>query len=650
MHSARLTVVFLAAAAVIAAEPACGQCKVMKLFASDAQEGDEFGSAVAISGDRAVVGAERNDDNSSSSGSAYAFRFDGSSWVQEQKLLPSDGAANDYFGISVAIHGDVAIVGADGDDDDVMGESAGSAYIFRREGSAWVQEQKLLASDGKERDYFGWAVAIQGDVAAVSAWRHSSGGEVVGVYVFRYDGAVWTEEAKLVPSEAAPNPSYGVSLAFDGDTIAVGASGDDGVSVGAGSVFIFRYDGAAWYEDVILVASDGAEFDCFGDSVALCGNLLAVGAAGRDDPITGAGAVYVFRHDGSSWNEEAILVASDVGEHDWLGFRTVVKDDAILAGASGDDNVLGVDAGAAYVFRFDGSDWHQDAKIMPWHYVQGSNQEGYGRHLAIDGNTFMVGSAWDDENIPYAGAVYVFGIDTPDCNDNEVCDWYDLALETSEDCDANGVPDECDVGEPIVFSSGELSPIGVDYPQSYIIESAPAAHTYVSMSFIAYADLSKPYTEYIAVDVNGIPVGVVFDGDAHDCPSIPDEDHLVVPADVFNDAVGGGDATVNMTAYLEVNPFECIDPTYIAVDVAIYVPSDADQNANGIPDECECPADLNYDDQVNIDDLFEILGNWGLCDDPGNCPWDLGGPDGIPDGKVNIDDLFAVLGAWGPCP
>ena len=158
-------------------------CELQKLFASDGESSEHFGISVAMDGDIAVIGAPWDDDACPEiptcySGSAYVFRFDGSTWVQEQKLLPKDGAYNDWFGFSTGISGDTIIVGMFFDDDN--GSSSGSAYIFRYNGSVWVQTQKLLPSDGAQNDMFGRSVAIDGDRAVIGASHEINSDESPG--------------------------------------------------------------------------------------------------------------------------------------------------------------------------------------------------------------------------------------------------------------------------------------------------------------------------------------------------------------------------------------------------------------------------------------------------------------------------------------
>jgi hypothetical protein len=211
-----------------------------KLSASDGTAADWFGFSVALFGDTAVVGAVRDDENGLHSGSAYVFRYDGSDWVEDTKLMPSDGEYSDSFGFSVAVSGDTAVVGAPGDDDN--GSNSGSAYVFRYDGRNWVEEAKLTSSDGAASDFFGHSVAVSGDRSMVGASRDDDNGTKSGsVYVFRYNGSNWVEEAKLTASDGAAEDKFGCSLAVSGDTAVVGADHDNDNGSDSGSVYVFRF-------------------------------------------------------------------------------------------------------------------------------------------------------------------------------------------------------------------------------------------------------------------------------------------------------------------------------------------------------------------------------------------------------------------------
>ena len=226
-------------AALALASSTLGQTELAKLTATDGQASDNFGNAVAISGNHAIVGAIFEDaslSTTNNAGAAYIFRAESGTWVQEAKLVASDRAAGDNFGAAVAISGDIAVVGAWLDSH--LAISSGSAYVFRRNDGGtpgdfsddtWVQEQKLISSDRANTDHFGMAVAIDGNVIAIGADRATVSGAPDGgsVYVFRYNGIVWTQEAKLVASDPADFDSFGDTIAMSGPAIAVGARSND---------------------------------------------------------------------------------------------------------------------------------------------------------------------------------------------------------------------------------------------------------------------------------------------------------------------------------------------------------------------------------------------------------------------------------------
>jgi hypothetical protein len=264
-----------------------------KLLPSDGAAEDFFGISVSVSGDVAFVGAFLDDDNGQSSGSVYVYRWNGSSWVEEQKLLASDGAAADRFGNSVSVSGDVAVVGAQGDDDN--GLNAGSAYVYRFNGSAWVEEQKLLASDGAILDVFGIHVSVSGDVAVVAAVLDDDNGDDSGsAYAYRWNGSSWVEEQKLLPSDGAAGDNFGNSVSVSGNVAVVGARLDDDNGVDSGSAYAYRWNGSSWVEEQKLVPSDGAAGDNFGNAVSVSGDVAFVGASQDDDNGSNSGSAYVF--------------------------------------------------------------------------------------------------------------------------------------------------------------------------------------------------------------------------------------------------------------------------------------------------------------------------------------------------------------------
>ncbi len=213
-----------------------------KLLPSDGAESDNFGVSVSIDGDTALIGSPEDDDNGLWSGSAYVFIRSGTNWTQQAKLLASDGARHDYFGNSVSIDGDTAIIGKTNDDDN--GDSSGSAYIFTRLGTTWTQQAKLLASDGEAGDKFGRSVSIDGDTALIGAILDDDNGYSSGSsYVFTRLGTTWTQQAKFLASDGAESDHFGRSVSINGNTALIGTPYDDDNGNYSGSAYIFTKEG-----------------------------------------------------------------------------------------------------------------------------------------------------------------------------------------------------------------------------------------------------------------------------------------------------------------------------------------------------------------------------------------------------------------------
>jgi len=283
-------------------------------------------------------------------------------WLEQDKLLASDGAVGDYFGRSVSIDGDYAIVGALHDNDN--GDWSGSAYVFIRSGTAWAEQAKLLASDGAAYDYFGCSVSIDGDYAIVGAWDDddivaSSG----SAYVFTRSGTDWTEQAKLLASDGAVGDSFGCSVSIDGDYAIIGADYDDDNGSQSGSAYVFTRSGTDWTQQAKLLASDGDIGDRFGVSVSIDGDYAIVGADSDDDNGDMSGSAYVFTRSGTDWTQQAKLLASDIAGGDQFGWSVSIDGDYAIVGAWRDDD-NGVDSGSAYVFTRSGTDWIQQAKLL----------------------------------------------------------------------------------------------------------------------------------------------------------------------------------------------------------------------------------------------------------------------------------------------
>ncbi|MCP4246569.1 MAG: hypothetical protein GY778_05935 [bacterium] len=408
-----------------------------KLTASDAADADYFGRSVSVSGDIAVIGAIWDDAAGNNSGSAYVYRYDGNAWVEEARLTPSDGAADDHFGHSVSVNGDLAVIGAHDDDD--AGSSSGSAYVYRHNGSSWVEEAKLTASDAAGVDYFGYAVSISGDLAVIGAYGNDDAGNESGsAYVYRYNGSTWVGHAKLTASDAADNDRFGYSVSVNGDLAVIGAYRDDDAGDYSGAAYLYRYNGSSWTEEVKLIASDAAAYDNFGISVSVNGDLAVVGARGDDDQGSMSGSAYVYCFDGIAWVEDAKLTASDAAADDRFGYSVSVNGDLAVIGA-----LIGYDAGSwsgsAYVYRNVGGVWLEQSKLTA---SDAGESHLFGISVSISGHLVAIGAHGDDDAGSNSGSAYVFSVESFDCNGNGIPDECEPA---QPDCNSNGIADGCDI-------------------------------------------------------------------------------------------------------------------------------------------------------------------------------------------------------------
>ena len=317
-----------------------------KLLASDGFSGDSFGSSVAVSGDTVVVAAHGDDDNGNFSGSVYVFVRNGTNWDQQAKLLASDGTPLDALGASaLALSGDTVVAGAHGHPN---GDNFGAAYVFVRSGTSWYQQAKLLADDGEVGDFFGVSVDVSGDTAVVGATVDDN--QTGSAYVFVRSGTVWSQQAKLLGSGTTSH--FGLSVAVSGDTAVVGGGDLDGVG-GSGAAWVFVRSGTSWFQQAKMLPSDGAQGDQFGGRVAVSGDVAVAGASQDDDQGTNSGSAYVFRRNGTSWSQQTKLLASDGAQDDWLGAWSVaVSGDTVVVAADLHDD-RGENSGAAYVFDLD---------------------------------------------------------------------------------------------------------------------------------------------------------------------------------------------------------------------------------------------------------------------------------------------------------
>jgi len=349
-----------------------------ELTAADAANRDFFGISVAISGSTAVVGAD--DKNSTAgenngSGAAYVFTQSGTTWSQQAELTAPDAAANDYFGYSVAISGSTVVVGAYGNK-----VNTGAAYVFTQSGTTWPLQAELTDPDATIGDYFGRSVAISGSTVLVYG-----GG---GVYVYVLSGTTWSEQAELTGPGDSEDDTLGWTIAISGSTV---------LADGSAGVDVFTRSGTTWSEQAELTDPGDSEDDGFGSSVAISGSTAVVGAEGGG---SFTGAAYVFTQSGTTWSQQAELTASDGAAQDYFGESVAISGSTVVVGASGNEATTGT----AYVYVQSGTTWPQQAELTA---SDGGDGDNFGLSVAISGSTVMVGAPYHGSMA--SGAVYVFG-------------------------------------------------------------------------------------------------------------------------------------------------------------------------------------------------------------------------------------------------
>lgn len=383
--------------------PVFGWAQVLnetKFLASDGGPNDNYGNAVALDGDRIVIGAYGSASAQESGydfGSVYVYEWDGGVW-DETKLTAFDRQRNDNFGKSVAIDGDRIVVGAPYDDDNA--DNSGSVYVFDYDGRFW-ETTKLTASDPELGDWFGHSVAISGDRIVVGAYRADDQGINSGcAYIYDWNGATWVE-SKLTASDGEPFEEFGYSVSVDADRIAVGARFENTNGYKSGAAYIYDWDGSQWIETK-LTADDGDIYDEFGISIDLDSARLVVGADKDDDGASLSGSVYIYDWSGSVWNESK-LTAFDGAFSDHFGYSLALDGDNLIVGAVGDDGLVG-NGGSAYLYKHDSSGWVVN-KLMPSDATSGDR---FGYAVAIQGNRTLVGAWLDDENGYLSGSAYLY--------------------------------------------------------------------------------------------------------------------------------------------------------------------------------------------------------------------------------------------------
>ena len=374
------------------------------LYPSDALENGMFGANVASYNNLLAVCAWGGNSNVSLGSAVYIFRYDGVNWNQEAKLIPSDASMEGQFGLGgISIYENYILIGENGNNSN--GSNSGAAYVFKYNGTTWIEEAKLTPSDADEEDSFGWSVAIRGDYALIGAsYKPVNGLTLSGVaYLFRKEGMEWIEEAKLIPSDPTQNAIFGNDVALGENYAYIGAPRAYYGTIKTGVVYPFKKEGQEWVEQEKIYPSDLIENQGFGYQISVEENKMAIGVYnGIENGDYERGAAYIFNFDGTNWIEEAKLIPSDLVEEDMPAYDIAVHDTKVLISLRGEHNT-----GTLYLFEKEGSEWEQKLKINSSNAV---DYDQYGRRVSLSEEFIFTGAFGNSTEGTGVGATYIYDL------------------------------------------------------------------------------------------------------------------------------------------------------------------------------------------------------------------------------------------------
>ncbi|MDE0959774.1 MAG: HYR domain-containing protein, partial [Planctomycetota bacterium] len=567
----------------------------------------DYGTSSDISGDRLAVGAPDGLSGGVLTGAVYMYRNIGSRWVQETTIVPPDSTAAARFGWSVAIDGDLLIVGSPGATGGSLSQSVGAAYIYRHDGTNWIFEVKLEASNGENNDEFGTSVGVSGDRVVVGAWRALTGILPGSAYVFSHDGFSWNQDQIIESNDATPAKRFGGAVSIEGNTIAISDQRSDlGFLQQVGGVFIYTsISQTSWMFTQKITAQDPQEGAQFGRSIDLSSNQVLVGAPIADGQ---EGAAYLFERTGLVFNQSQkfSVPANTNGQ---MGIDVSISGENLIVGSWRAAN----STGALYLMQSDGAGGYNTTSFTPANALEGDR---FGWSVAAAGR-WVLGTSSSTEF-----AVIDRLIDAPDCNSNGVDDPCDIFLATSQDCDLDGVPDACQI------ASGASSDCDLDgVPDHCEIASGVELDCNLN-NVIDTCDIAGGTIQ--DCNINGIP-----DDCEADCNLNSIADECELSSGTATDCNGNGfldSCDLQFGFVIDCNGNQIPDSCDIAngtevdcngnnaLDVCEITSGIAnDCNLNGLIDECELDAGLSADCNMNaVPDICDIA--YGLSMD---CNFDM---------------------------
>ena len=380
---------------LITVQIATAQYNEQKIHPQNGNVTDFFGRSVGMSGDFAIIGAWGDDEIAPNSGAAYIYFNNEGTWEEHSKLLVSNADLNGKFASRVDIYGDFAIGSTTQYNND-----RGAVYVFQNNEGTWEEQAFIEKPDVPAMSMFGYSISIDGNNIIVGMRTYNSSVGLPGAaFIYNFNGTDWEQTAELIPNEAVVGDWVGVSSYIAGDYAIVGAHGTDD---GEGAAYIYKNINDTWTKIIRLKASDPAEDNYFGSRTVISDNYAMVGAYRNNN---GKGAVYIFENNNDTWEQTQKIVAPDASNNDSFGYGIDFYDDMLIIGAFSEGL-----SGSAYVYKNIDGEWTYFEKIIP---SDGAENDDFGRSLAISGDNFIIGAQWCDIFGINSGAAYLYSTLSP---------------------------------------------------------------------------------------------------------------------------------------------------------------------------------------------------------------------------------------------
>jgi len=430
---AYVTIISIIGLCVLSESAFAGWEPLTELKVPDPCEDAHFGYSVSIDNGTAAIGAPNRNNNQ---GAVYVYDIDGlNNWNYVTTLLPPDLNDTYRFGDSVCIDANKIVVGA-------VSQGNEEVYVFDYNGAEWNSNPTILTIT-EHLDYFGYSVAIDGNTVVVGAIGHITinSAQTGAAYVFNYDGVNWNYIQELTDPYGAEVDNFGYSVAIDGNVIVVGAESDDADSdehsdYGHGSVSMFRYDESTWGFEQKFKYPDIYHWSHLGYSVSISDDTIVAGAPKYGDGGVWTGAAYVYKWNGSSWDQNTILFDPNSESNDQFGTAVAINGNKVVVGNMYHDGT-GSNSGAAYLFEWDGDSW-SEGQILE--NPSGAASDYFGCSVALDGDMTLVGADWDDSGESNAGTAFMFLFLAADLNQDGIVNFEDFAILANQWLQMPGEP------------------------------------------------------------------------------------------------------------------------------------------------------------------------------------------------------------------